>query len=153
MKIGLLPLAAMLTAMPVQAQVTTSIYVSSEKEDQDMRKCGISYDALTAAVKGTLRYNRIPIATEQDYFGDRANNLYVNVTAFPIDETNCAAALAIKLENHTKVMDPVAGQERWADIVYCDKTQLLNWNRYKIEDELIGSAKQFTEQCLADYYK
>lgn len=144
---------------PACADPVPPVFVTGETDDAGMNRCNLTYSSATAAVEATLRYNRIPIATQEDFLADRAIEFYVNINAFEITRADgvgtgsCAIGLYGSLETAGQTYDPIHKNMKLAEIHYCNKLGLLVLHPIDAQQKINDTLMQYANQCISEYAK
>jgi hypothetical protein len=133
------------------------IYVFGEEGTAANASCNADYASAIAAVSAALRYNRVPLATEQEFTQNRALGFYVNMNAQEdVMESgrrleSCGVALNLSLESIDAVLNPIDGRRYVVVIKYCERRSLLAWHRATMQSEINNKLRDYVDQCLAQY--
>jgi hypothetical protein len=148
---------AILGGQPAFADTVPAVYVTAvDADDAGMAACGLTYSAATATAQAALRYNRVVLASREQYFADKAINLAIGINAFEIRRGGegtgtCAVNLDVTLGTFTRTIDPVYKNIKWATVQYCNKSSLFTVSRFGAQGNIDQSITQFTNECISKY--
>jgi hypothetical protein len=135
-----------------QAQEFPPVHVLSEQDDDDARTCQVSNSSSKAAVESELRYNRVPIATREQYVQLEALRVYVEFNALEIPG-GCVVSHRISLGNYQPVLLLVTGKAMNATVEICNKGGIMSGPSHNLQSRLNAAFRDYTSQCLSEYQK
>ena len=133
------------------------VHVFGEDDSESMRECQLSHDIAVATVESVLRYNRIGLASRDDYQAQQAIAAYVNLNAIRDRYDTgrvgsfCSASIRFSLRSIAAVPNPATGAQHVANIVYCEKGSLLSWEAVGLQARVNETLRNFVNACLSEY--
>lgn len=109
---------------------------------EDITGCNLSSDSVTAALLGTMRYNRINIKKSID-----GVNLYHQVTAMNI-RGGCVANVRVEFKVYEYIYVRNLNKKIMSNAVICGNVILLTGPEHNIQTRVNDSAKEIAQQCL-----
>lgn len=106
--------------------------------------CGLRSDSVTAALVGTMRYNRINI--KKSPFGV---NLYHQVTAMNI-RGGCVANVRVEYKVYESVFVENLNKKIFSSAVLCGKVILLTGPEHNMQTRVNDEAKAIAQECLLE---
>lgn len=116
----------------------TEVRISGEQ----ITDCGLSTDSVTAALAGTMRYNRINVVEK---WGSVV--LYHQVTAMNVSG-GCAASVRVDFRVYEHVFVRNLNKKIMSSAVLCGSLELLTGPTHNIQRRVNDSAKDIAQQCL-----
>ena len=128
------------------------IYVMGENDDADMQACNVRYASAIATVEAALRFNRISIGSEQDYFAGKAIKAYTNINIMH-QAQGCIINVEVTFKTHALIDNPVVHTKQWADIVFCSRAQLRTAAASLAQAGINGWLTGAVNECISEYAK
>lgn len=125
------------------SQPINNLYVFSEKEDDDFRRCNLSSEGLVATAKSALRYNRIDVTNQQN----SDIKMWVNMTVLPINNNNCAGNLTVwiyKLGGISLPKGTIVG-----DHVLCNRSSIGTYTIQNTQTKWNDAVREMVDLCIA----
>jgi opacity protein-like surface antigen len=126
------------------------VWVTGEEETPDFARCGLSYASALAAAAAAFRYNRVALASKDDWTDDRALRLYVNLNALQTGGS-CAVAIHVQLDTATATTNPVTHRGQFATVVYAWEGSLLTGPASTLQNRVNADIRDAVEKCVATY--
>lgn len=141
----LLLLATLLitASIGVTAQPINNVDVFSEAEDDDFRRCNLTYDGLIASAKAALRYNRIEISKQMN--GDV--NLWISGQVLPISNGYCAVSMTAQFYKVGVISLPKGSM--MGDHVLCSKTLTGAYYVQNTQSKWNDAIRQMVDLCIS----
>lgn len=125
------------------SQPIKNIYVFSEKDDDDFRRCNLSSEGLVAAAKSALRYNRIDISNQLD----SDLNLWIAPTAIPIYDNFCAIAVSIQIYKLGVIS--LSTGTMMGDHVLCVKNSIGTYKIQNTQTKWNDAVREMVDLCIS----
>ncbi len=121
----------------------TEVKITGEK----ILGCNLSTDSVSAALVGTMRYNRINIT-------DKTSGVYLyhNVTAMNING-GCAASLVVEFKVYEYVFIKNLNKAIMTGSILCSNGTLLTGPTHNMQTRINDAAKDMAQQCLLEISK
>ncbi len=136
----------------VQAQEFPPVYVLTEEDDEEFRTCQVSNASIKATVESELSFNRVPVGTREQAVRGEALRAYIEVIPLVVSG-ECAVSHRISLGNYQRVVLSVTEKKIFAMVEICIKAGLLSGPSDKMQSSLNAVFRDFTSQCIAEYWK
>lgn len=109
---------------------------------EDINGCGLRSESVTAALVGTMRYNRINVIK-----GFGGVNLYHQITAMDI-RGGCAANVRVEFKTFEYVYVANLNKKIMSNVVLCGNVMLLTGPEHNMQTRVNNSAKELAQECL-----
>ncbi len=128
------------------AQPIANAYVFGEKGNERNVTCNVSYESAIAAVKSSLRYNRVPIvATDTSPL-----RVYVNLNNNEISTSACSIAITLHVFFYAPVNVPYTNKNPFLKTMLCDRISSGHLSKSNQQSAINTELKSMVEECLAD---
>jgi hypothetical protein len=129
--------------LPAFSQPIKNLYVFSEKDDDDFRRCNLSSEGLVATAKSTLRYNRINVSNQFNSDLD----LWIAPSVIPINDNFCAAAVSIQIYKRGVISFSTGAMI--GDHVLCNKTSIGTYKIQNTQTQWNNAVREMIELCIS----
>lgn len=142
-----------------RAETMPPVWVVGEEDDAQLTRCGLSYASTIASVEAALRYNRVTLASKDDWMAERALRAYVNLNAFEIESVSgrstglCAVSIAFFVGTATHITNPVSQKRQWARVEFCTDGVLATWNLNNAQTTTNARLRDYVDACVSKYEK
>jgi len=127
------------------AQPIANVFVFSEKGNERNEKCNVSYESAVAAVKASLRYNRVPVvATDTSPF-----SLYINLNNHEFSSRACSIAINLHVYFYAPVNVPYTNKKPFLKTMLCERTTAGVLDKINQQSSINTELKSMVEECLA----
>lgn len=133
--------------LPALAADFPPLYVYGEKDDANARACNVSTLSAIAAAQRALRDKGVRIATEDDYFHDRALAVYLTTTV----TSTCAAGVQLSIQTTTTLINPVTQQRNFAIAEFCNESSIMTGE--DLQKRINADVVTLIGTCLDKYTK
>jgi hypothetical protein len=150
-------LIAVLMTTPAHARTMPAMYVAGEKDTPQMIACMVSYSEAMDTVRAALRFNRVEIATRQDWLADKALRAYVNISALSQQYVSgqsigsCSVRVDLEIGTATTIINPVTGESQFSQVLFCNRGGILQWERSTLAVKIKNSLETYVNACVTEY--
>lgn len=127
----------------VIAQPINNVVVFSETEDDDFRRCNLTYEGLVASAKSALRYNRIDVSNQSN--GEV--NLWISGQVLPIGNGYCATSITAQFYKIGMIALPKGNM--LGDHVLCNKTSIGTYAIQNTQSKWNDTVRQMVDLCIS----
>lgn len=125
------------------SQPIKNLYVFSEKDDDDFRRCNLSSEGLVATAKSTLRYNRINVSNQSNI----DLKLWIAPSVIPITNNYCATVISIQIYKLGVIS--LSTGAMIGDHVLCNKTSIGTYTIQNTQTQLNNTVREMIELCIS----
>jgi hypothetical protein len=126
-----------------------SVFVFSEDDDPDSRKCQTSSQSVESAAESALRFNRISISTNRS----TEVKLHISPVVLSLTERFCAANVRITFLKYAPTAISESQKPIWASHVFCTRSTLFAYDRNEIQNRINLKVKQMVDECISEIEK
>jgi len=124
------------------SQPINNLYVFSEKEDDDFRRCNLSGEGLVATAKSTLRYNRIDISNQPN----SDIKMYIAMTLLPLDRNYCAGLLTMQIYRIGVIS--LSKGTMIGDHVLCSRNSIGTYTIQNTQTKWNDAVREMVDLCI-----
>lgn len=135
------------------------LYVFGDLAVDSASQCNLTMTASVSAAEAALRFNRVQVASETDFFGNKALAIYLKLNAFEIKRVgsvgtgSCAVSLSLELGTYSGTYDPVARNSKYGKLVYCENSTLIVIEKMQAQNSVNDSIMEYVNECISTYSK
>jgi hypothetical protein len=114
---------------------------------EEIKDCNLSKDSVTAALVGTMRYNRINVTENRGGIV-----LYHQVTALNING-GCAVSAKLEFKVYEYVFIKSLNKNVMSSVVICDRGTILTGPTHNMQTRVNSSLRDIAQECVVEISK